>query len=113
VSAGEEPPGLEEGLVLALGRAEVVDEGGEVRVHVPPGVLHVVHQLRRWPDHPRRRQAVKRRHRDARPRRVHPDPVQHALVTPVAVHLHPRTARDGIHGMQVYFRLSKELLDYY
>lgn len=77
--------------MLPLGGCEEVEEGGIVGIHVAPWVC-LVDQLRRRPDHPLRRHAVEGGHRDARLRRVHPHAVQHALVQPVAVDLHPITA---------------------
>ena len=74
--------------MLALGGCEEVEEGGVVGILVPPWVSFV-DQLRRWPNHPLHWDAVEGRRRDACLRRVHPHPVQLALVQSVAVDLLP------------------------
>lgn len=81
--------------MLALGGCEEVEEGGVVGILVPPWVSFV-DQLRRWPNHPLRRDTVEGRRRDACLRRVHPHPVQLALVQSVAVDLQPIRASSSV-----------------
>lgn len=75
--------------MLSLGGGDVGEEGGEVGVHVPRRFANG-EELRRRAHGTVRRHAVEGRHRDAGARRVHADPVQHALIPPVAVDLHRR-----------------------